>query len=453
MVPTPPNVIVFFTDQQRWDVSGLHGCPLGLMPNFDRMAHEGVHIETSITANPVCGPARAAFQTGMYPTANGSWRNGIPLRRDLPTLAQTFAQAGYETAYIGKWHLSDGLGPVPPEDRAGYEYWLASNVLELVSDAYDCIVFDGDGNEHQLPGYRVDALTDAAIRFVASPRHRPYFLFLSFIEPHHQNHRDDYPAPRGYADGLTGRWLPPDLAALQGTAPQHFPGYCGMVKRLDEAMGRLRDALISLRQLEDTIFLFTSDHACHFKTRNGEYKRACEDSAVRVPTALYGGPFTGGGQVTAPINLVDLPPTLLDACGLTVPETMQGRSILPLVRDSRSPWATETFVQISESQVGRALRTKRWKYAVQAPGVDGWQVAFSDTYRETHLYDLYADPYELNNLAHHESHAPLRAQFAQRLVAWVERIEGRKVVVEAAEGRVPTGQWRIDDPEFEADSG
>ncbi|MGH8882522.1 MAG: sulfatase-like hydrolase/transferase, partial [Stackebrandtia sp.] len=102
-----PNVIVVFTDQQRWDTTGSAGNPLGLTPNYDRLADSGTHARLAVTPQPVCGPARAALQTGRYPTATGCFRNGIPLPVDEPTLAHRFATAGYETAYMGKWHLAD----------------------------------------------------------------------------------------------------------------------------------------------------------------------------------------------------------------------------------------------------------------------------------------------------------------------------------------------------------
>ena len=124
-----------------------------------------------------------------------------------------------------------------------------------------------------------------------------------------------------------------------------------MVKRLDEALGRVLDALKSLDLLDNTIILFTSDHGCHFKTRNAEYKRSGHESSIRVPTALHGPGFNGGGQLQQLVSLVDLPPTLLDAAGIPVPEEMQGRSILPLTRGETDGWPEEVFVQISESQV------------------------------------------------------------------------------------------------------
>jgi arylsulfatase A-like enzyme len=316
-------VIVFFTDQQRWDSAGVHGNPLELTPNFDRMSRLGTHVYHSFTCQPVCGPARSCLQTGLYATRTGCFRNGIPLPPDARTLAHHFREAGYQTGYIGKWHLA-AEEPVTQAKRGGYEYWLAANALESTSDAYRALVYDNENQPVLLPGYRVDALTDAAIRFIDRRKDQPFYLFLSFLEPHHQNHRDDYPAPEGYQERYLGRWIPPDLAALGGSTHQHLAGYWGMVKRLDEALGRLLDALTSLSLREKTVVLFTSDHACHFKTRNAEYKRSCHESSIRVPTALQGPGFDGGGQIRPLVSLIDLPPTLLDAAGLPVPEGMQG---------------------------------------------------------------------------------------------------------------------------------
>ncbi|MFW5883622.1 MAG: sulfatase-like hydrolase/transferase, partial [Verrucomicrobiota bacterium] len=323
------NVIVFFTDQQRWDTLGLHGNPLDLTPNLDRVARENTHVRFCFTPQPLCGPARACMQTGQYATQAGVHRNGLTLPPEAPTLAQQFAAAGYDTGYIGKWHLGPPKmrGAVPEAFRAGYDYWLASNHLEHTSDAYHTTVFDRDGQAHDLPGYRVDALTDATIRYVTQPRERPFFCFLSLLEPHHQNHIDDYPPPIGYRERYSGRWTPPDLLALGGSAAQHLGGYFGMVKRIDEAFGRLMDALISRRLHKKTIILFTSDHGNHFKTRNIEYKRSAHEASIRVPCVLAGPGFRGGGQLESLTSLIDMPPTLLDAAGVSVPETMHGQRL------------------------------------------------------------------------------------------------------------------------------
>lgn len=427
MSVSSPNVVVLLSDQQRWDCAGLHGNPLELMPNFDRLARAGTHLRHSFTCQPVCAPARAALQTGRYPTQVGTFRNDQPFPATTRTLAHAFRDAGYRTGYIGKWHLAprEHVGAVPEEFRGGYQDWLAANILELVSDAYDCRLYDEAGKEHRLPGYRVDAITDAAIRYLARPAAQPFFLFVSYLEPHHQNSRDDYPAPDGYAERYANRWTPPDLAALGGTTEAHLAGYYGMVRRIDEALGRIYDALKSQGQLDNTILLFTSDHGCHFKTRNAEYKRSCHESSIRVPTMLHGPGFMRGGDRAELVSIVDLPPTLLDAAGVAIPAEMQGRSLLPRIRGGAKPgaaWRDEVFIQISEDQTGRALRTRQWKYGVSVQGRDavaacaepGW-----GCYHEETLYDLENDPHELTNLAGLSSHehvaAALRARLLERI--------------------------------------
>ncbi len=416
VTPAQPNVIVFFTDQQRWDTTGVHDNPLELTPNFDRMARRGTDVHYSFTCQPVCGPARSCLQTGLYATNTGVFKNGGLLPEGVPTLAECFNEAGYDTAYIGKWHLGS-QDPVPEEERGGYDYWLASNLLEFTSDAYDTVMYDNDGNAVKLPGYRVDGQTDAVIRYVNEHQDDPFFLFASYIEPHHQNHLDDYPPPDGYRDRYTGRWTPPDLLALGGSSAQHLGGYYGMVKRLDEALGRLLDALRSLDMLDNTVILFTSDHGNHFKTRNAEYKRSCHESSIRVPTALQGPGFNGGGRLDALVSLVDLPPTLLDAAGIPIPESMEGQSILPLVNREKVEWPDEVFVQISESQVARAIRTDRWLYCVDAPDKNGSIDSDSDRYVEQYLYDLEADPHELTNLAGVDAFRDVADDLKARLIA------------------------------------
>ncbi len=442
-----PNVIVFFTDQQRWDASGLHGNPLDLMPNFDRMARCGTFLKNSFTCQPVCGPARACLQTGKYASMVNVPTNGVRLPAEEKTLAHYFKDAGYHTGYVGKWHLAEGgvKGPVPEEQRGGYDYWLGSNVLEFTSNAYDTVMYDNDDREVKLPGYRVDAVTDAAIRYIDEQKDNPFFLFVSYIEPHFQNHVDSYPAPDGYEEKYRSRWIPPDLLALDGSQHQHLAGYWGMIKRLDEALGRMRDAVRSLGLADNTIVLFTTDHGCHFKTRNSEYKRSCHESSIRLPTAITGLEFTGGGELSQMTSLVDLPPTLLDAAGIDVPDEMQGRSIMPLVRRQECDWPDEAFVQISEAQLGRAIRTERWKYSVVAHDKDTWVDGHrgATRYEEECLYDLQADPYELRNLIELDAYNPFKEELRRRLLRWMKEVgeEEPEIVPAETRGSGQRSEW------------
>ncbi|MBD2843575.1 sulfatase-like hydrolase/transferase [Paenibacillus sp. IB182496] len=436
-----PNVIVFFTDQQRWDTLGLHGNALDLTPNLDRFAMQNTHVYNGFTCQPLCGPARSSMQTGLYPTVTGCYRNTHPLPSDCTTLASVFNEAGYRTGYIGKWHLA-GENPVPADQRGGYRDWLASNTPELTSEPYDAVLWDNDNREVRLPGYRVDALTDAAIHYVDRHKEDAFFLFLSLLEPHQQNRLDDYVAPDGYRERYQSRNVPPDLAALGGSAHQHLGGYYGMVKRIDENFGRLLDALKSLHLLENTIVLFTSDHGCHFKTRNHLYKQSCHESSIRIPMVLGGPGFECGGQLRQLVSLIDLPPTLIDAAGLAVPHHFQGRSLIPLIRREETAWPDDVFIQISGVRTGRAVRSRRWKYSVHAPYQDGEREAGSDYYEEECLYDLETDPYELTNLVGLESHRETADRMRERLLRRMEEAGEALPAVTSASVR-PGGQRRV----------
>lgn len=435
------NVIVFFTDQQRYDTTGVHGNPDGLTPNFDRMALEGTWAKYAFTPQPVCGPARACVQTGKYATFVGNYKNGICLSSKHKTMAHYFNEAGYDTAYIGKWHLGTQRLAVPEEERGEYKYWLGAGALEASSRPYDTVVFDNKNNRIKLPGNRVDALTDAAIRYIDGHQTKPFFMFLSFLEPHFQNSNDSFPTPYSMKP-ITNPYTPPDLNALHGTAHQHLPGYYGMVKRLDECLGRIQDALRSLNLEQDTILLFTTDHGCHFKTRNAEYKRSCHESSIRIPMAFYGGPFTGGGTIQELINLVDVAPTLLDACGIAVPADMQGKSIMPIVQRKPYEWRDCVFAQISEAEVGRTIRTHRWKYAVTAPDRDPGRDSGSDHYEEAFLYDLEEDPYELQNLIGMPSHRQLAELLQKKLIREMEKVGEATPIIEKAP-EIPCKQRKV----------
>lgn len=422
-----PNVVIFFSDQQRWDTTGLANCPIELTPNFDYWGSRGTYFPNAITPQPVCGPARACIQTGRFATAigTGCHTNGRPLPTDADTIAKRFVAAGYRTGYFGKWHLAphhpSGTEAVDEPHRGGWQTWLAANALEHCSDGYSTTLFNERNEPVSLPGYRVDAITDAAIRFIheQSSRGQPFLLMVSHLEPHMQNHRDAHPAPAGYEQRYRGRWTPPDLLTLRGAHPfyaemtggnaqQSLPGYLGSIKRLDEAFGRVMDALISLGQIDQTIVVYTSDHGCHFRTRNPEYKRSCHDVSARVPLILHGGPFTGGGRDERLFQLTDLAPTLCAAAGIEPPAGAQGR-------DAASGLPDDAFIQISESQTARAVRTRRWKYGVTAIDASP-QDRYATRYAESHLYDLVADPYELVNLAGLESHRVIREEMKARLL-------------------------------------
>jgi arylsulfatase A-like enzyme len=429
-----PNLVILFSDQQRWDTCGCYGQPLATTPNLDRMATEGVRFENAFTCQPVCGPARACLQTGKYATDVGCHTNHRLLPLDEKTLAHYLKEQGYDTAYIGKWHLASfgehhgpddfRVRPVPPERRGGYDYWLASDVLEFTSHSYDGYMFDGDGNKRMFPEgrYRVDAQTDWVIEYLSSRKGkgRPFFLFVSYIEPHHQNDRGHYEGPHGSKEMFRDFVAPGDLIDAAGNWPEEYPDYLGCVHSLDQNVGRIHDALQKLGFAENTLLIYTSDHGSHFRTRNLEYKRSCHDGCIRIPMILRGPGFTGGDVRRELVSLIDLPPTILNAAApppdnrLCPQRNMRGRPLQELVSEGVRDWPEEVFLQISESHCGRAIRTAKWKYSVRAPQKSGSDPQ-SDVYEEDFLYDLEADPHERNNLVAHPEYGPIRKELARTL--------------------------------------
>lgn len=430
-----PNVLIIFTDQQRWDTVGAYGNPMELTPCLDELAADGVRLEYCFSNQPICSPARGCIQTGQYATTHGVWCNARTLPADTRTLAHWFGAANYDVGYIGKWHLSGTkTNPVPLELRCGYTgFWEAADILEFTSSPYQTRLFDRENNPVDVPGYRADAVTDRAIHFITQPRQQPFFCFLALVEPHHQNQMHRFVAPDGYAARYTANpYIPPDLLGKPGDWFSQLPDYYGQVARIDENLARLVGTLRDMGQLDNTIIVFTSDHGCHFRTRNVEYKRSCHESSIRVPAVIHGPGFPAGTVVRNLVSLVDIAPTLLEACGLPVPDSIEGHSFLPLAQARSRDWTDEVFVQISETEVGRALRTPRWKYSVFAPELRGSRDSGAAVYVERYLYDLYRDPYEQVNLVGRKDHNEVAAHLRQRLTAIIEQVEGQSVTIEPA---------------------
>jgi uncharacterized sulfatase len=425
---TNPNIVFLFSDQQRWDTLGCYGQQLDITPNLDRMAAEGVRFENTFSCQPVCGPARACIQTGKYPTEIGCFTNHRMLPVHENTIAKILSKSGYETGYIGKWHLAsqgpyDGpddfrTKPVPPERRGGYDYWLASDVLEFTSHSYDGHMFAGDGSKREFPEgrYRADAITDWAIEYLQTrDGQKPFFLFLSYIEPHHQNDHNHYEGPHGSKERFKDFITPADLLDAEGDWREELPDYLGCCNNLDMNAGRIRDALEKIGIADNTIVVYTSDHGSHFRTRNGEYKRSCHEGCVRIPLIISGPGFKGGNVIEPFVSLADFAPTILDMAGADIPATFRGRPVRQILDSTPSDWPQEVFIQISESQVGRALRTKKWKYSVSAPDKHGGNDPGSDRYVDEFLYNLESDPHERNNLVADPSLADVRVELRNTL--------------------------------------
>jgi len=404
-----PNIVIFHSDQFRWDFAGANGLNSSTRtPNIDALAAGGTNFTHAVTNQPVCAPSRSVLVTGRYATETGVWRNGLQLREDLPTIATELRKAGYTANYIGKWHMAGsaanggGPGAVAPEHRGGFDdLWEAANEYEHTTHPYEGTIWDRDGNPITFKDeYRVDFLTDRVEKFLRQKQEKPFLLMISQLEPHQQNDLKRMVGPRGSAERYINAFVPRDLSAQPGDWHEQLPDYYGCCEAIDASVGRVRKILEEEGLVGNTIFLFMSDHGCHFMTRNTEYKRSTHNSSLRVPLIFAGPGFESARQIQEIVGMIDVTPTLLEAVGVPVPETMKGRSILPLVHDAkaRAAWPNRQLVQISESMTGRAIRTKDWTYCVADPTGETKEPT-SGNYHEYQLYDQRNDPHELVNLA------------------------------------------------------
>lgn len=454
-----PNVLLIHSDQFRADfISAAGKNPMDITPNLDAMYHRGTVFQNFMTNQPLCSPSRACLFTGQYATTTGVWKltdPAIGISPDAVTLATQLHHAGYSTNYIGKWHLApknnatgEGLGFVLPKYRGGFvDLWEASNVLELTSHPYHGTIWDGAGNPmHYKDIYRVDYLTDLAEKFLRKKHDKPFLLVLSQLEPHQQNDLNGFAPPKGYSEKFRNPYAPPDVRLFPGDWPYQLANYYGDVKAIDESMGRIFKILKEQKLENNTIVIFTSDHGCHFRTRNTEYKRSPQDSSIHVPLMIQGPGFNNSLKIDQLVSMVDVMPSILDALGLPIPSSVQGRSFIPLMHNdkARELWRNEVFVQISESETARALRTPEWTYVALAPDANPFRDSGSMYYRDYQLYDNKADAAQVINLAGRSDPPELVHYIGDRSIREVQdHLRNRliEIMVEAGEKRPKIDPW------------
>lgn len=423
-----PNIIYVFSDQHRSQACGFHGDPNVHTPNMDLLAGSCVEFTMAVSGMPVCCPYRASLLTGQYPHHHGVFLNDLCLMPKYPTMGELFKNAGYDTAYIGKWHL-DGHGRsrnVPPERRRGFDYWKVMECTHNYNESYyyssetyedssasrcessepygggnaschssretcgdsnaschssreNC----GDSNaschsssEPGKPadqwdqvrlwrGYDAFAQTEDAISYIGSHAAavnksgatKPFLLMLSWGPPH-----DPYDtAPEPYKDMYNARELQlrPNVPENQAAeARQELAGYYAHISALDACLGKLI-ATVKLNGLwEDTIFIYTSDHGDMLHSQGVCKKQKPWEESIRVPFLLSYPIRFGMVQrgVSRPLNSPDILPTLLDLCGLDIPEYVDGRSLVPYMDDSDSIQDMVTGGTISGADYSRDER-------------------------------------------------------------------------------------------------
>lgn len=429
-----PNVIWVFGDQHRAQALGCAGDPNLHTPNIDRLAAEGLSITRAVAGAPLCCPFRGSLLTGRYP------HQVVPghehrLPPEQPTIAHAFREAGYLTAYFGKWHL-DGFKEregraamhiVPPERRGGFEQWTG---YENNNSQWDCWVHGGEGEaafHYRLPGYETDALTDLLLDYIrergrerADGRGRPFFAVLSVQPPH-----DPYVAPaewmgRHTPAGVELRPNVPDVPRVVEQARRELAGYYAMVENLDWNLGRVREALAAAGLAHSTHLLFFSDHGDMLGSQGQFRKTSPWEEAVRIPLILGGGQphySLRGGRLPLPLNHVDIAPTTLGLCGIDKPEWMLGTDYSGRRVPGR-PTVSEpdsAFLQMVVPTGHGDSIDRPWRGVVTR---DGWKYVALEG-QPWLLFNLSEDPYEQVNLAYNSKFASERRRLQDRLAAWI----------------------------------
>lgn len=424
-----PNVLFVLVDEWRVQATGYNGDANAHTPALDRFAAESVHLENAISCTPVCCPYRGSLLTGQYPLTNGVFINDVELKPKHATLGEAFARAGYQTGYIGKWHVYGSPGGknerrldyIPREKRFGFDYW---KVCECTHNYNRSLYYDGDDRSPKYwPGYDAIAQTADACAYLESKAKArdPFLLALSLGPPH-------FPygtAPEHYQAMYRGREIrfrdnvPADLRTK---AAEILRGYYAHIAALDDCLARLMTTLDRTGLAEDTIVVFTSDHGDMMLSQGLTTKLYPWEESLRVPFLVRYPRKLGrkSRRISNPSNVPDIMPTLLGMCGIAIPDGIEGLDFSGLIAGGAAPRGSDAALislpaPITEARRHgfaeyRGLRTRRHTYVRSIHGP--WL-----------LYDNQADPYQMHNLCGRAEHKKLQAELDRALDA---RLRERK---------------------------
>jgi uncharacterized sulfatase len=441
-----PNFVFIMTDTQATNVVGAYGHPDLRTPNIDRLAEDGIKFERAYTTCPLCTPAWAGIFTGIYGHTAGAWTNNLALGKNIVTMGQRFRDGGYDTAYIGKWHLDGhdyfGTGICP--DGWDPDYWFdGKNYLDTLSQEEITLWRRQLNSLEDLKAHNVEAeftwahrIGDRALDFlqqqVTGDEADPFLLVVSYDEPHHpftappafveMFSEYDYPLGAKAFDTLEGKpahqreWAASDAVGdrIKDGTYRH-PMYFGCNSFVDAEIGRVIDAVHRCAP-ENTIIIFTSDHGdmlgAHQLTGKGP---VMYEGIAHIPLIVEMPEGYGGQTISTPVSHIDLLPTMLTLAGMDVPPIMEGESLVDQLNGEEDPDRAVVIgfqrYEIEHDSWGgfqpvRAIVDDRYKLVINLHTTD-------------ELYDMQEDPDEVNNLIESEAHAEARDALHDRLLTWM----------------------------------
>ncbi|MCG3160513.1 MAG: Multifunctional alkaline phosphatase superfamily protein PehA [Acidobacteria bacterium] len=435
-----PNIVFILVDDLRWDEVGIAGHPFIKTPNIDRIGKEGAMFRNAFMTTPLCSPSRASFLTGQYAHTHGITDNvdRSAASHRLVTFPLLLHQSGYETAFIGKWHMGNDDKP-----RPGFDRWVSFKG----QGAYLNPDINEDGKSVKPSGYITDILSGYAVEFIKRRHDKPFLVYLAHKAIHpevtqnndgsvdlskselfipaerHKNLYASRAIPRRPSYGRAPEDKPalqrrignlPPLGSITVTSDEAILGRQRTIAAIEDGVGEILKALKETGQLDNTVIVFTSDNG-YFYGEHGlsvERRLAYEES-IRMPLLVRYPKFIKAGATRDEIALnIDLAPTLLELAGVAAPGAMQGRSLVPLLEGKRTAWRNSFLIEYYSDKVFprvlqmgyKAVRNGRWKYIhyLELEGMD-------------ELYDLKADPYEMKNLIHQPGAAKALAEMKREM--------------------------------------
>jgi N-acetylglucosamine-6-sulfatase len=438
----PRNVVFILSDDHRYDFMSFLGRPKFLeTPNMDRLAAEGAHLPYAYVTTALCSPSRASILTGQYSHRHGVVDNNSLIPEGTRFFPQYLQQIGYQTAFIGKWHM----GRQRDSARPGFDKWVS---FRGQGQYYNCRL-NVNGRQVTAKKHISDELTDYAVNWLKNERDKskPFFLYLSHKAVHamfepakrhlgkYENVTLEY--PRSMADTEENykgrpRWVKEQRNSWHGVDYMYhgrmdfdtfYKRYCETLLSIDESIGSLMQCLEEMGIADSTLVLYMGDNGFSFGEHGLIDKRHGYEESMRVPLlARCPEIIKPGTKVEQLVQNIDIAPTILQAAGLQTPGDMDGRSFLPLLESGKIPWRDEIFYEyywernFPQTPTVHAVRTERYKY-----------LHYHGIWDTDELYDLKNDPEEMVNLINEPQHKKLIEELNKKLFNWLEETDGMKI--------------------------
>ena len=437
--PKPKNVIFVLSDDHRYDFMSFLGKPKFLKtPNMDRMASKGAYLKNATVSTSLCSPSRASILTGQYAHRHGVVDNHSAVPEGTEYFPQYLQEAGYETAFMGKWHMGDASD----KPRAGFDKWISFRGQGVYNDP----VLNIDGQRVERQGHISDILTEYALDWLENGRdkNKPYFLYLSHKAVHamfkpakrhleqYENVELIYPDTMADTDAnYEGKpaWVKAQRDSWHGVDYMYhgkmdfdtfYKRYCETLLGVDESLGKMLDYVERSDETDSTVVIYMGDNGFCFGEHGLIDKRHMYEDSMRVPMLAYGpGMIKGGSVIDDLVQNIDVGPTILDLAGEKVPEHMDGRSFKQLLEGKKIPWREEVYYEyywersFPHTPTVHGVRTDRYKY-IHYHGV--WDI--------DELYDIQNDPDEKRNLINEPEYKKLADELNKKMYDWLENTGG-----------------------------